>query len=118
KGGAANRYGLITKDAAHLVYTTDTKIATVELDPLLDEALARQNAASGGAKIDYVHGDDALIAAVNKTPGAAGILLPPFSRKHLFKTISEKGPLPRKSFSMGEPLEKRFYLEARRLFDL
>jgi len=46
-----------------------------------------------------------------------GILLPPFCKQGLFKTIAHRGPLPRKSFSMGESSEKRFYLECRRLFD-
>ena len=32
-----------------------------------------------------------------------------------FGTISGKGPLPRKSFSMGEADEKRFYLECRQI---
>jgi hypothetical protein len=36
--------------------------------------------------------------------------------KHaLFPTIVQDGPLPRKSFSLGEAEEKRYYLECRRL---
>ena len=33
----------------------------------------------------------------------------------LFKTVILDGALPRKTFSMGEAREKRFYLEARRI---
>jgi hypothetical protein len=45
-----------------------------------------------------------------------GILLPPVKKAGLFQTVARSGPLPRKSFSMGEGIEKRFYLECRRLF--
>ena len=48
--------------------------------------------------------------------GAVGILLPPIMKDSFFETISGRGPLPRKSFSMGEADEKRFYLECRKLF--
>jgi hypothetical protein len=33
----------------------------------------------------------------------------------LFKTVILDGALPRKTFSMGEAHEKRFYLEARKI---
>ena len=42
--------------------------------------------------------------------------LPPIAKDSFFETISSRGPLPRKSFSMGEASEKRFYLECRKLF--
>ncbi|MDR2101904.1 MAG: DUF1015 domain-containing protein, partial [Treponema sp.] len=45
-----------------------------------------------------------------------GLLLPPIKKSGLFQTVARRGPLPRKSFSMGEAPEKRFYLECRRLF--
>jgi hypothetical protein len=43
-------------------------------------------------------------------------MLPPIAKDSFFETISSSGPLPRKSFSMGEADEKRFYLECRKLF--
>jgi len=48
--------------------------------------------------------------------GTTGILLPPIDKASFFATIEKNGPLPRKSFSMGEADEKRFYLECRKLF--
>jgi hypothetical protein len=44
-------------------------------------------------------------------------VLPPFKKQGLFETVAMRGPLPRKSFSMGGACEKRFYLECRRLFE-
>ena len=41
-----------------------------------------------------------------------GFYLPPMGKDQLFKTVILDGALPRKTFSMGEAHEKRFYLEA------
>ena len=37
-------------------------------------------------------------------------------KEELFRTVILDGALPRKTFSMGEAFEKRFYMEARKLF--
>ncbi len=69
-----------------------------------------------GARIDYIHG-----AAVTRTLGSEagniGFLLPPMDKNALFDTVEADGVLPRKTFSMGEAEEKRFYLEARRIME-
>lgn len=65
-----------------------------------------------GLKLDYVHGDAAVRSLV-AGGGAVGILLPPMPKESLFPAVSENGPLPRKTFSMGEANEKRYYMEAR-----
>jgi hypothetical protein len=44
-----------------------------------------------------------------------GFYLPPMGKNQLFKTVILDGALPRKTFSMGEAHEKRFYLEARKI---
>jgi hypothetical protein len=64
--------------------------------------------------IDYVHGDDVLIDLSSK-PGNVGFYLPAMSKDELFRTVILDGALPRKTFSMGEAHEKRFYLEARKI---
>ena len=50
----------------------------------------------------------ALIAAI-------GFYLPGMNKSDLFKTVILDGALPRKTFSMGEAHEKRFYMEARKI---
>ncbi len=67
-----------------------------------------------GLKLDYVHGEDAVRALVAKG-SAVGILLPPMDKSLLFPAVAKNGPLPRKTFSMGEANEKRYYMEARRI---
>jgi hypothetical protein len=48
-------------------------------------------------------------------PGNVGLYLPVISKSAFFKTVILDGALPRKTFSMGEAREKRFYMEARRI---
>ena len=69
----------------------------------------------GGAdKIDYVHGEDVTVK-LGSQPNNAGFYLPGMSKSDLFKTVILDGALPRKTFSMGEAREKRFYMEARKI---
>ena len=92
---------------------TTPDIATASLQPLLDDYVKKNN----GCSIDYIHGEDEVLRlAADKTRRAVGLILPPVRKDGLFKTVAQTGPLPRKSFSMGESFEKRFYLECRRLF--
>jgi len=105
------RYGLASGAENMLIETAVTGLSTDALQPILDAFLA----ASPKRSIDYLHGAAETIR-IGKTPGAVGILLPPIGKSDLFATVARKGPLPRKSFSMGEAIEKRFYLECRALF--
>lgn len=64
------------------------------------------------SQIDYIHGDDSLIKLSNH-PNTVGFLLPEISKSSFFSDIEKLGVLPRKTFSMGEADEKRFYMEAK-----
>jgi hypothetical protein len=64
--------------------------------------------------IDYVHGLDAVLH-LGSQEGNLGILLPAINKSDLFKTVILDGVLPRKTFSMGEAHEKRFYMECRKI---
>jgi uncharacterized protein (DUF1015 family) len=66
------------------------------------------------AKIDYIHGDD-IVTQLGTAKGNMGFFLPAISKHDLFKTIIVDGALPRKTFSMGNADEKRFYLECRKI---
>jgi hypothetical protein len=110
-----NRYGLFGGGQHILVETSATGIATKALQPLLDRLVDRAGKNGKGA-IDYIHGKNELFRIVSEGRPAVGILLPPVKKPGLFQTVAESGPLPRKSFSMGEACEKRFYLECRKLF--
>ncbi len=66
------------------------------------------------AEIDYVHGDD-VVESLGQGTGAAGFFLPAMVKGELFTTVIHDGALPRKTFSMGEANEKRFYVECRKI---
>jgi hypothetical protein len=70
--------------------------------------------AGGADRMDYVHGDDVLLRIGGK-PGHIGIYLPGMEKSDLFKAVIQDGPLPRKTFSMGEARSKRFYMEVRKI---
>lgn len=66
-----------------------------------------------GGRVDYIHGEDE--ARRLAAEGAVSILLDVMDKSRLFPTVIREGALPRKTFSMGEAQEKRYYLECRRL---
>ena len=65
------------------------------------------------AEVDYIHGEDSVRKL--STGSTVGILLPDIGKDAFFDTIAKEGVFPRKTFSMGEAYEKRFYLEAKRI---
>ncbi|MFZ5988107.1 MAG: DUF1015 domain-containing protein [Bacillota bacterium] len=66
------------------------------------------------ARIDYIHGEE-VVTKLGSKEGNMGFYLPTMSKHDLFKTVILDGVLPRKTFSMGEAEEKRFYLECRKI---
>lgn len=103
------------KQVYTLLKTDITDLAVSRLQPALDEFLKAEKANGTKADIDYIHGAQEVFRLGAKE-NATGILLPPVAKDSFFATINGRGPLPRKSFSMGEADEKRFYLECRKLF--
>ena len=95
-----------------LLKTEITELAVARLQPEIDAFL---KASDKKSEIDYIHGSEEVLK-LGERDNAVGILLPPIAKDSFFETISGRGPLPRKSFSMGEADEKRFYLECRKLF--
>ena len=86
------------------------QLAVGTLQTFLDDYLKAHPA----ARVDYIHGDD-VVRRLSRQPGAMGFLLPAMAKESLFPTVIFDGVLPRKTFSMGEAQDKRFYLEARKI---
>lgn len=87
-----------------------SNLAVGTLQPFLDDLVKTGQADS----IDYVHGN-CVICRLTAQPGNVGFFLPNMAKSDLFKTVILDGALPRKTFSMGEAHEKRFYVESRRI---
>ena len=66
------------------------------------------------ANIDYIHGAAAL-RELSRQKDAVGFLLPAIDKHTFFDVVKELGVLPRKTFSMGEADEKRFYMECKKI---
>ena len=65
-------------------------------------------------EIDYVHGSAAL-EELSVKDGNCGMALKAMDKNALFPAIIAGGVLPRKTFSMGEAEEKRYYMECRKI---
>jgi uncharacterized protein (DUF1015 family) len=108
--------GFIYRHNGETIYacleTPVTGLAVAHFQPVIDSFIKNTN---GKVTIDYIHGNTE-IERLGEEDNTIGILLPPVAKDSFFATISSHGPLPRKSFSMGEADEKRFYLECRKLF--
>lgn len=87
----------------------DTGLLVAEADDLC-AAYIREH----GGRVDYIHGEPEA-RAMAQTPGCAAILLPALNKGELFSHIAQYGNYPKKSFSVGHSLDKRWYLECRSL---
>ena len=104
----------VTRETTGLLAIKDPRLIleVATLQSFLDSYLANKQ----DAKIDYIHGKE-VVSELGSIPGNIGFFLEPMSKHDLFKTIILDSALPRKTFSMGEADEKRFYLECRKITD-
>jgi hypothetical protein len=66
------------------------------------------------ARIDYVHETTAIDRhCTEQEPQNVGFVFSSMNKSDLFRTVILDGVLPRKTFSMGNAHDKRFYFEAR-----
>ena len=65
-------------------------------------------------KLDYVHSEVAAEHIAKDGRGCA-MILGAFDKSSLFDAIEAGGVLPRKTFSIGEDIQKRYYMECRKL---
>ena len=67
-----------------------------------------------GVGVDYIH-ETETVEKLSKDPDTVGFLFEGMKKGELFKAVEADGALPRKTFSMGEGVDKRYYIEARRI---
>jgi hypothetical protein len=110
--GSPHRIGLVTPSGfgALEILDPDSNLPVGTLQNFLDGFVQE-----GGARdIDYIHGTESVLR-LGSRPSCAGFYLPAMDKSELFKTVILDGALPRKTFSMGEAKDKRFYMEGRKL---
>lgn len=108
-GGQLIRY--LHPNGVGYLYVQDapSQLAVGTLQKFLDEYIEKVE-----GRVDYIHGAD-VVQRLSREPGNIGFLLPAMEKEDLFKTVIHDGVLPRKTFSMGEAKDKRFYVEAKRI---
>ncbi|MBE6896718.1 MAG: DUF1015 domain-containing protein [Ruminococcaceae bacterium] len=108
-----NDFVTVSTDYEHVYELTEkkTNLTIGDVQEFLDYYIKEVDT---GAKIDYIHGDGTAIELGRKENNVA-ILMPSISKSDLFDMVMLAGVLPRKTFSMGEADDKRFYLEAKQI---
>lgn len=108
--GEINSQLIITKeDETAFNLPSNSPLAIKMVQDLIDEYVKK-----GEMTVDYVHGLDSL-RNICKTDNTLGITLPTIDKRELFEFVIKYGVLPRKSFSIGEAREKRYYLEGHKI---
>jgi len=63
-------------------------------------------------KCDYIHGESS-VKTLTQAANTVGFTFTGMQKSQLFVSVQADGTLPRKTFSMGEARDKRYYIEAR-----
>ncbi len=110
--GSSHRFTVVSEEGEETVAVLNPEgaIPCETIQKFLDDFLYRHPEAG----IDYIHGESSLRTLASK-PGTVGFLLPEIDKHTFFTDVEKLGVLPRKTFSMGEADEKRFYMEAKKI---
>ena len=94
------------------IESPNAQLAATTLQRFLDDCLPEL---PGTPDLDFIHGEDTLLGLVQGHPNRIGFLLPALDKHELFTSVTRDGATPRKTFSLGEAFEKRYYIECRRI---
>ena len=104
----------LAKDGRFFVYnlkkTEKSPSSSAVIQKIIDKVVLTDKV----GKIDYTHGIDSTIK-IGSGKDDFAILMSDISKDDFFNTILRGGAFPRKTFSIGEAEEKRYYMEARRI---
>ena len=87
-----------------------TTLALSSLQKFLDDYLKKHPEVT----IDYIHGIKET-RELAKKDNTLGFLFDGMKKEELFPAVEKDGALVRKTFSMGEAADKRYYIEARKI---
>lgn len=104
-GGSGSAYIVINGNKKRIAFPADVPEGIRALDAYIDGFIK-----SEGGEADYIHGEEEITAL---SACGAGVILPAIAKDDFFRLIVTGGNLPRKTFSMGEGNEKRYYIEAK-----
>lgn len=102
---------IIIGDKEEDLYVNNNAIVAVkEVQEYIDNYIDKHNDVS----LDYIHGIDNL-KEICKNKNGIGIILPILDKKDFFDYVKKYKIMPRKSFSIGQANEKRYYIEVRKI---
>lgn len=112
KTGDGHAFTLVsgTEEERIMVNQPEGAIPCETIQKYLDDFILRHP----DTEIDYIHGTQSLKNLAAES-GNVGFLLPDIDKNSFFSDVERLGVLPRKTFSMGEADEKRFYMEAKEI---
>ena len=108
-GGQKIRYTYQGNEGTVYIKDAPSNLPVGTLQIFLDKYLEEN-----GGDIDYIHGDD-VVRALTVEENTIGFMVDAMKKNDLFTTVIKDGSLPRKTFSMGEAQDKRFYLECKKI---
>ena len=104
-------FGFLYKGELRKVTVTNPKeyltVATVQ--KFIDSYIEKH-----GGEVDYIHGED-VVQKLCENENNFGIIFDAMDKCDLYKSVIIDGALPRKTFSMGDACDKRFYTELRKI---
>ncbi len=103
---------ILYKDGAGRIVLENPEhvLAVGEVQDIFEKFVAK----TPGAHIDYIHGDEAFMELATGYD-CIGFYFPSLRKSTFFDLIIKCGVLPKKTFSLGEAEQKRYYLECRML---
>ena len=112
KNDIGQKFVFVSGDSEETLYITKptANLTVGTIQNFIDEYI-RKN----GGEVDYIHGKD-VVKNLSKDKNSCGFVFDAMNKNDLFKTVILDGALPRKTFSMGEACDKRFYTESGYLF--
>jgi len=105
--GEGVAYIVLNGEKQKLSFNADAPQGIRELDEQIFEFINKN-----GGEVDYIHGEEELCQFSSQ---GVGVILPSIAKNDFFRLIINGGNLPRKTFSMGEGNEKRYYIEAKKI---
>ncbi|MGN0806850.1 MAG: DUF1015 domain-containing protein [Candidatus Coproplasma sp.] len=103
--GDKKAYIVVNGKKTQIGFNADVPQGIRELDKYVSQFIS-----DNGGEVDYIHGEEEITAFSSM---GVGVILPAIGKDDFFRLIVTGGNLPRKTFSMGEGNEKRYYIEAK-----
>ena len=110
KANTSISYSYGEKEGSVNIFIPSDKLSTGVIQEFIDSYIESHS----NAKVDYIHGIEDT-KNLSKEKNAIGFIYEGISKNNLFEMVKATGALPRKTFSMGESRDKRYYLECRKI---